>query len=67
MENNISASFIRRDIVMNFDDLERLASIGLVMESVGITNVELAKKLKLTLRAAQADRSVLKHFCQVNS
>jgi hypothetical protein len=33
-------------ILLNTNDLERLAQIGLVMESAGINTVELAEKLK---------------------
>lgn len=33
-------------ILLNANDMERLAQIGLVMESVGISTIELAEKLK---------------------
>ena len=37
---------IKEWVLLNTNDKERLAQIGLVMESVGIDTVELAEKLK---------------------
>lgn len=57
------------DIIMNIESIEekteRLLSIGLIMDSIGISTVELAEKLKEHIQCCPGGRDCLQKLLAV--